>query len=39
MTYWLWEWLRRWAKEVEYVSWIVWIALFVKLSAIEAINE
>ena len=34
-----WEWLKLWAKEVHHVSWIIRIALFVKLPAIETINK
>ena len=33
------EWLKTWANEVDHVSVIVWIALFVKLPAVETIDE
>ena len=33
------EWLKLWAKKVHHVSWIIRIALFVKLPAIETIDK
>jgi hypothetical protein len=33
------EWLKSWANEVHHIRVIVWIALFVKLPAVETINE
>ena len=35
----VWEWLKWWGKEVHYMCGIIWIVLFVKLSAVETINK
>jgi hypothetical protein len=36
---WFWEWLKRWANEVDHVSLVKRIALMIKLTAVETVDK